>query len=75
MNEQRRYDVDWTDENNPQIVIAQPGDEYAMTLTEAERAIRDGMTDAFIDHMANQDPARLESDRAAAWGTDPTTEK
>ncbi|WP_372344720.1 hypothetical protein [Streptomyces sp. KL116D] len=24
--------------------------------------------EAFIAHMANQDPARLEADRAAAWG-------
>jgi len=38
MPEQRRYDVDWTDENNPQIVIAQPNDD-AMTLTEAQQAI------------------------------------
>lgn len=36
MSEIRRYDVDWTDESNPQIVIAQPGDEYAMTMTEAQ---------------------------------------
>ncbi|MFJ3950343.1 hypothetical protein ACIPXV_09760 [Streptomyces libani] len=38
MPEQRRYDVDWTDEDNPQIVLAQPGDD-AMTLTEAQQAI------------------------------------
>ena len=39
MTEQRRYDVDWTDENNPQIVIAQPGDQHAMTLAEAQQVI------------------------------------
>ncbi|MFE9360896.1 hypothetical protein ACFYPB_43515 [Streptomyces olivaceoviridis] len=39
MTEQRRYDVDWTDENNPQIVIAQPGDQHAMTLDEAQQVI------------------------------------
>ncbi|MFK4122334.1 hypothetical protein [Streptomyces longwoodensis] len=45
MPEQRRYDVDWTDENNPRIVIAQPGDEYAMTLTEAQQAIDEAAAD------------------------------
>lgn len=35
MPDPRRYDVDWTDEANPQIVVAQPGDEYAMTMDEA----------------------------------------
>lgn len=45
MNTDRRYDVDWTDEANPQIVIAQPGDEYAMTMTEAQQAINDEMAD------------------------------
>lgn len=39
MPELRRYDVDWSDENNPRIVIAQPGDQHAMTLTEAEAVI------------------------------------
>ncbi|MGW2920442.1 hypothetical protein ACWDBF_21625 [Streptomyces angustmyceticus] len=38
MPEQRRYDVDWSDEDNPQIVIAQPGGD-AMTLTEAQQCI------------------------------------
>lgn len=42
MSEQRRYDVDWTDEGNPRIVHAQPGDD-AMTLTEAQQAMRDGL--------------------------------
>jgi hypothetical protein len=41
MTEQRRYDVDWTDENNPQIVIAQPGDGDAMTMDEAQQAINE----------------------------------
>ncbi|MFF3094103.1 hypothetical protein [Streptomyces cyaneofuscatus] len=41
MNDPRRYDVDWTDESNPQIVTAQPGDELAMTLTEAQQVIDD----------------------------------
>ncbi|MFS4103782.1 hypothetical protein [Streptomyces sp. PD-S100-1] len=41
MAEQRRYDVDWTDENNPRIVIAQPGDQHAMTLGEAQQVITD----------------------------------
>lgn len=41
MPEQRRYDVDWSDEDNPRIVIAQPGDEYAMTHTEAQQSIRE----------------------------------
>ncbi|MEV5283391.1 hypothetical protein ACFYMW_35670 [Streptomyces sp. NPDC006692] len=41
MTEPRRYDVDWTDENTPKIVIAQPGDELAMTLTEAQQVIDD----------------------------------
>lgn len=44
MTELRRYDVDWTDESNPQIVIAQPGDELAMTLTEAQQVIDDDRT-------------------------------
>lgn len=39
MPEQRCYDVDWTDEDNPRIVHAQPGDKYAMTLTEAQQCI------------------------------------
>ncbi|MFJ1954412.1 hypothetical protein [Streptomyces microflavus] len=39
--EPRRNDVDWTAEKNPQIVIAQPGDELAMTLTEAQQVIDD----------------------------------
>ncbi|MFD0074243.1 hypothetical protein ACFVIY_17600 [Streptomyces sp. NPDC127166] len=38
MPEQRRYDVDWADESNPRIVIAQPGVE-AMTLTEAQQVV------------------------------------
>jgi hypothetical protein len=42
----RRYDVDWTDENNPKIVIAQPGDQYAMTLAEAQQAIDEAKEDA-----------------------------
>ncbi|NEB92416.1 hypothetical protein [Streptomyces bauhiniae] len=45
MPEQRRYDVDWTDEDNPQIVIAQPGDQHAMTLTEAHEVINENATD------------------------------
>lgn len=48
MSEPRRYDVDWSDENNPRIVICQPGDELAMTRTEAQQAINDelaGRTD------------------------------
>ncbi|MEU3990068.1 hypothetical protein AB0F24_17125 [Streptomyces platensis] len=45
MPEQRRYDVDWTHENNPQIVIAQPGDRFAMTLTEAQQAIDEAKED------------------------------
>jgi hypothetical protein len=45
MTEQRRYDVDWTDEDNPQIVIAQPGDEHAMTMSEAQQSIADQMAD------------------------------
>lgn len=47
---QRRYDVDWSDENNPQIVIAQPGDQYAMTLAEAQQAIDDEMADRATEH-------------------------
>ncbi|WP_159027588.1 MULTISPECIES: hypothetical protein [unclassified Streptomyces] len=39
MTEQRCYDVDWTDENNPRIIIAQPGDQHAMILDEAQQAI------------------------------------
>jgi hypothetical protein len=45
MPEQRRYDVDWTDERSPQIVIAQPGDQHAMTLTEAEQVIAEAATE------------------------------
>jgi hypothetical protein len=45
MPDARRYDVDWTDEDNPQIVIAQPGDQHAMTLTEAQAVIRDAEDD------------------------------
>jgi hypothetical protein len=45
MPEQRRYDVDWTDEDNPQIVIAQPGDQYAMTQTEAQQCIDEATTE------------------------------
>ena len=45
MPEQRRYDVDWTDESNPQIVIAQPGDQHAMTLTEAQQVIDEAAAD------------------------------
>jgi len=37
----RGYDVDWTDESNPRIVPAEPGDQFAMTRTEAEQSIRD----------------------------------
>ncbi|MFJ8677206.1 hypothetical protein [Streptomyces sp. NPDC093589] len=37
-----KYDVDWTDEDNPRIIHAQPGDD-AMTLTEAQQALRDGL--------------------------------
>lgn len=40
MSNARRYDVDWADEANPRIVIAQPGDD-AMTLEEAQQVIRD----------------------------------
>ncbi|MFB6805498.1 hypothetical protein [Streptomyces sp. NPDC056387] len=39
MSTARRYDVDWTDEATPRIVIAQPGDD-AMTLEEAQQVIR-----------------------------------
>ncbi|MGV9933973.1 hypothetical protein ACWDY4_25885 [Streptomyces olivaceoviridis] len=39
MTEQRRYDIEWTDESHPPIVIAQPGDQHAMTLDEAQQAI------------------------------------
>ncbi|MFH9089106.1 hypothetical protein [Streptomyces sp. NPDC017673] len=39
MTAQRRHDVDWTDENNPRTAIAQPGDQHAMTLDEAQQAI------------------------------------
>ncbi|MFH9090867.1 hypothetical protein [Streptomyces sp. NPDC017673] len=39
MTEHRRYDSGWTDTNKPQIVIAQPGDQPAMTLDEAQQAI------------------------------------
>ncbi|MFG2532815.1 hypothetical protein [Streptomyces sp. NPDC048516] len=42
MSGQRQYDVDWTDEGNPRIVHAQPGDD-AMTLIEAQQALRDGL--------------------------------
>ncbi len=45
MPEQRRYDVDWSDEDNPRIVIAQPGDQYAMTQTEAQQCINEAMND------------------------------
>lgn len=45
MPEQRRYDVDWSDENNPRIVIAQPGDQFAMTLTEAQQSIDEQLAD------------------------------
>lgn len=45
MPEMRRYDVDWTDESNPRIVLAQPGDEFAMTLAEAQQAIDEQMAD------------------------------
>ncbi|MBZ6102715.1 hypothetical protein [Streptomyces olivaceus] len=41
MTVDRRYDVDWTDENNPRIVIAQPGDQHAMTLAEAQAIINE----------------------------------
>ncbi|WP_326739163.1 hypothetical protein [Streptomyces sp. NBC_01022] len=41
MTEPRRYDVDWSDEDNPRIVIAQPGDDLAMTHTEAQQVIDD----------------------------------
>jgi hypothetical protein len=45
MPEQRRYDVDWTDETSPQIVIAQPGDQHAMTLGEAQQVIDEAAAD------------------------------
>ena len=45
MTETRRYDVDWTDESNPQIVIAQPGDQYAMTIGEAQAVINEAAAD------------------------------
>lgn len=45
MPEVRRYDVDWTDESNPQIVIAQPGDQHAMTLAEAHASIAEQAKD------------------------------
>jgi hypothetical protein len=45
MTEQRRYDVDWTDENNPRIVIAQPGDRHAMPLGEAQAVIDEAAAD------------------------------
>ncbi|MEU7205544.1 hypothetical protein [Streptomyces sp. NPDC045470] len=38
MNEPRQYDVGWTDENHPKIVIAQPGHD-AMTQAEAQQAV------------------------------------
>ncbi|MER8199674.1 hypothetical protein ABTY00_37880 [Streptomyces microflavus] len=41
MTELRRYDIDWTDESSPEIVLAQPGDDLAMTITEAQQAIQD----------------------------------
>lgn len=45
MSTARRYDVDWTDEANPRIVIAQPGDD-AMTIEEAQQVIRDEAQDS-----------------------------
>ncbi|WP_158965116.1 hypothetical protein [Streptomyces flaveus] len=39
MPDQRRYDIDWTDENNPRVVIAQPGNQNAMILDEAQAVI------------------------------------
>lgn len=39
------YDVDWSDEANPRIVPAQPGDRFAMTYEQAEQAIRDQTED------------------------------
>lgn len=45
MPEQRRYDVDWTDEDNPVIVHAQPGDD-AMTLAEASEAIAEAQEES-----------------------------
>lgn len=42
----------------------------------AEQCEWNPAAEQFIDHMAAQDPERLEADRAAAWGTaDRTTEK
>ena len=45
MPQGRRYDVDWTDEDNPKIVIAQPDDEFAMTLAEAQQSINEQKED------------------------------
>ncbi|MEU1088998.1 hypothetical protein ABZ401_19545 [Streptomyces sp. NPDC005892] len=39
MPEPRRYDVDWSDEGNPRIVIAQPGNDLVMTMAEAQQVI------------------------------------
>lgn len=46
MSNARRYDVDWSDESNPKIVIAQPGDEYAMTQAEAQESINEALADS-----------------------------
>lgn len=48
-------------------------EKAAALRVEADRL--DGAAE-FINHMASQDPTRLEADRAAAWGTtDRATEK
>lgn len=35
------YDVDWSDEANPRIVPAEPGDQFAMTYAEAQESVRE----------------------------------
>jgi hypothetical protein len=61
MNEQRRYDVDWTDENNPQIVIAQPGDQHAMTIGEAQQVVNEATAEgsARTIRITNADTPRI----------------
>ncbi len=38
-------DVDWSDEANPRIVPAEPGDEFAVTCEGAKRSIREQQED------------------------------
>lgn len=75
MNEPRRYDVDWTDESNPQIVTAQPGDELAMTLTEAQQVINDGRTEDAQHAAATVDSGLDRLFRRLGPPTDRTTEQ